>query len=99
MTLLPTDEPWVGRALAVVFALALLAPVFAWAAGAVGYAEPLDHAAEATGATDDARTVLPGLFPGYAVPGLGSGVGTLLAALAGTGLTLALAVGLGRVLG
>lgn len=93
------EEPWVRRALLVVLALALLAPVFAWASGAVGYSEPLDNAAEATGATDHAESLLPGLLPGYSVPGLGTGLGTLGAALAGTAVTLGVALGLGRVFG
>lgn len=98
MTVALAEEPWVRRALLVVLVLALLAPVFAWTAGAVGYSEPLENAAEATGATDDAETLLPGLLPDYSVPGLGPGLGTLGSALAGTALTLAVALGLGRLL-
>jgi cobalt/nickel transport protein len=98
VTALVPDPSWLRRGLAVVFVLAALAPAASWAAGAVGYAEPLDRAAEATGAADDARTVVPAPLPDYSVPGLGAGPGTLGAALAGTGLTLAAAVGLARVL-
>ncbi|MEF8825795.1 MAG: metal transporter, partial [Halapricum sp.] len=50
--------------------MALLAPVFAWAAGQVGYTEPLELAAEETGATDDADPVTTGPFPDYSVPGV-----------------------------
>jgi cobalt/nickel transport protein len=78
--------------------LVLLAPVFAWAAGAVGYAEPLENAAEATGAVDAATTTLPALLPDYAVPGLDGPLGTLVAAAVGTALTLAVTVGAGRLL-
>ncbi|WP_247005864.1 PDGLE domain-containing protein [Halorientalis litorea] len=89
------------RVLAVVALVVLvaLAPVFAWAAGQVGYAEPLENAAEETGAADDARPVHDGLLPDYGVPGLGSAAGTLVAAAVGTALTLAVATGIGRVLG
>jgi cobalt/nickel transport protein len=90
--------PWFRRALLGVLVLVVLAPVFGWAAGAVGYAEPLENAAEATGAADDATTINPGLFPDYGVPGLGSSLGTLVSAVAGTGLTLAVALGTGRLL-
>ncbi|SFR87144.1 cobalt/nickel transport protein [Halomicrobium zhouii] len=92
------DRSWFRTGLAILLVLVLLAPVFGWAAGQVGYAEPLDNAAEATGATDAAETVNPGLMPDYGVPGLGAAPGTLLAALVGTALTLVLATGMGRVL-
>jgi len=94
---LPT-RPWVRRAVAGVLVLVLLAPVFAWAAGAVGYAEPLEHAAAATGAGDDAVSIAPALLPDYSVPGAPAPVGTLVSALVGTALTLVVAVGAGRVL-
>jgi cobalt/nickel transport protein len=93
----PTDS-WRGRALLVLLLLVALAPVFGWASGAVGYAEPLENAAEATGATDAASPPTTGVFPDYAVPGLGHPLGTLASAAIGTGLTLAVAVGAGRLL-
>ncbi|PSQ05103.1 metal transporter [Halobacteriales archaeon QS_4_69_31] len=89
---------WRATAALVLLALVVLAPVFGWAAGQVGYAEPLENAAEATGATDDADPVHTGLLPGYTVPGTPTALGTLVAALVGTALTLAVATGLGRVL-
>jgi cobalt/nickel transport protein len=82
----------------VLLVLVFLAPVFGWASGAVGYAEPLENAAEATGAADAASTTSPGVFPGYTVPGLDSSLGTLVSAIAGTALTLVVAVGAGRLL-
>jgi cobalt/nickel transport protein len=90
--------PWVRPALAVVFALAVLAPVFGWASAAVGYAEPLWNAAETVGAAGAERTLIPGLFPDYSVPGLPGPLGTLVAAVVGAGLTLAITTGIGRVL-
>ena len=90
---------WLPRALAVLLVLAVLAPVFGWAAGAVGYAEPLENAAEATGATDDAESIASAPLPDYSVPGLGGATGTFVSAVVGTGLTLAVAAGLGRLLG
>jgi cobalt/nickel transport protein len=91
------DRPWVRRALLVVLLLVSLSPAFAWAAGAVGYAEPLEHAAAATGAADHERTLLSAPLPDYTVPGTGPGVGTLVSGLVGTALTLLLALALGRV--
>lgn len=90
---------WLPRALVVLLVLALLAPVFGWAAGAVGYAEPLENAAEATGATDDAEPVAGAPLPDYSVPGLGGAAGTFVSAVVGTGVTLAVAAGIGRLLG
>jgi cobalt/nickel transport protein len=90
-------DGWVRRAVAGLLVLVLLAPVFAWAAGAVGYAEPLEHAAATTGAADDAAST-PSPLPDYSVPGLPAPVGTLVSALVGTALTLAVAFGVGRAL-
>jgi len=92
-------DDWLPRGLAILFVLVLLAPVFGWAAGQVGYAEPLENAAEATGATDDAESVGVAPFPDYAVPGLESTAGTFLSAVVGTALTLLVAGALGRLLG
>ncbi|MFC7132513.1 MULTISPECIES: metal transporter [Salinibaculum] len=91
------EKPWVRRGLAVVLVLALLAPVFAWASGAVGYSEPLENAAEQTGAADEAEPS-PSLFSGYGIPGLGSGLGTLAAAVVGSALTLLAALAYARLL-
>ena len=93
-----THRSWLVPALGALALLVLAAPVFAWAAGAVGYTEPLTLAAEATGAGDDAQTTLPGLLPDYTVPGLPAPVGTLLSGLVGTALVLVLGTALGRTL-
>lgn len=89
---------WGRGAVLCLLVLVLLTPVFGWASGAVGYAEPLENAAEATGASDDTRTIHPGLFPDYAVPGLGFPLGTLVSAAAGTALAMLVAFGAGRLL-
>lgn len=81
-----------------ILVLVVLAPVFGWAAGAVGYAEPLENAAEETGAAGAAGSINPALLPDYSVPGLGAPLGTLVSAVVGTALTLAVALGAGRVL-
>lgn len=90
--------PWVRQALLGLFVLVVLAPVFGWASGVVGYAEPLENAAEETGATDAARQINPSPFPDYSVPGLSSPLGTLISSVVGTTLTLAVALGIGQLL-
>lgn len=92
------SDSWGRRALLGLLVLVVLAPVFGWASGVVGYAEPLENAAEETGASDAADPISPGLLPDYSVPGLGSPLGTLVSAVVGTGLTLAVAAGVGRLL-
>jgi cobalt/nickel transport protein len=91
-------RPWVRRGLAFVFVLVVLAPAFGWASGAVEYAEPLENAAEATGAAEHAETLNAGLLPDYGVPGVNPHLGTFVAGLVGTALTLGVTLGLGRVL-
>ena len=86
-----------GRALLTLLVLTALAPVFGWAATSVGYAEPLEHAAAATGAAG-AATASVSLLSGYSLPGLSGGAGTLAAAVLGTILTLGVGVGVGRLL-
>ena len=92
------SDSWGRRALLGLVVLVVLAPVFAWASGVVGYAEPLENAAEKTAASDAADSITPGLFPDYSVPGLGSPLGTLVSAVVGTALTLTVALGTGRLL-
>lgn len=89
---------WVRRAVFVLLVLVILAPVFGWAAGAVGYAEPLENAAETTGAADAATTLNPGVLPDYSVPGLADPAGTFVSALVGTTLTLGVGIGVGHLL-
>lgn len=92
------SDSWMRRALLGLLVLVVLAPAFGWASGVVGYAEPLENAAEATGAADAAAPIAPGLLPDYAVPGLDAPLGTLVSAAVGTGVTLAVALGAGRLL-
>lgn len=92
------SDSWGRRALFGLLVLVVLTPVFGWASSVVGYAEPLENAAEETGAADAARSVHPGFLPDYSVPGLSAPVGTLVSAVVGTALTLAVAIGTGRLL-
>lgn len=89
---------WQRRSLAGLFGLVLLAPACAWAATRTGYAEPMDNAAALAGVASEAVPTGVAVFSGYALPGLGTYAGTLGGALVGTGLTLVLALAVGRVL-
>jgi len=89
---------WQRRSLALLLALVLLAPVCAWAATRVGYAEPMTNAAELAGVASEAAPTGHSLFSGYALSGLGTYAGTFGGALLGTGLTLVLALAIGRLL-
>ena len=95
----PSLPEWLPRALVILLALTLLAPVFGWTAGAVGYAEPLENAAEETGAVGSAQPVEIAPLPDYGVAGLGSAAGTFVSAVVGTALTLVVALGIGQLLG
>lgn len=73
-------------ALLVIGVLIVLSPLFAWAAGKVGYMEPLEHAAEKQEA--HGNSLFSGLFPDYTVPGLNIYLGTLIAGIVGVLVTL-----------
>lgn len=92
------QKPWVRRALAAVVVLALLSPMFAWAAGQVNYAEPLENAAEVTGASEHAESHFGGVLPDYTVPGTNTHLGTAIAGLVGSALVFLLALGFGKLL-
>lgn len=89
---------WVKAAVGIILVMVVLSPVFAWAAGVVNYAEPLENAAEAVGAADAARTIYSGLLPAYTVPGLGTYVGTFVSGLVGVVIVFAVMVAVGRAL-
>ncbi|WP_435066917.1 PDGLE domain-containing protein [Haloplanus sp. C73] len=89
---------WQRRSIGGLLCLVALAPVFAWAANRVGYAEPMDNAVELAGASSEIVSTGASLFSGYALPGFGPYAGTFGGALLGTALTFAIALGLGRLL-
>ncbi len=90
------DRDWMIKAIGGLALLVAVSPLFAIGAGAVGYIEPLEHAAELTGASDHATVIVAGLFTDYGVPGLGTATGTLVAGAFGTVLTLGVALGVGQ---
>lgn len=86
------------RGTAIVAGLAVLSPAFAWGAKRVNYTEPLEHAAETTGATAHAVTALPSLLPDYGIAGVDPYLGTLVSGFVGAGLVLAIGWLVGRPL-
>lgn len=92
------DRRWLWLGLAAVLFLVLSSPVFAWAAGSVGYTEPLEVAAERAGA--EATGAYAGIFPDYTVPigAVPGGGDILISGVIGTALTLAVTVGVGHLL-
>ena len=84
------------KALTVILILVALSPLFAYAAEAVNYSEPLENTAEEVGAEE--HPMYSGVFPDYTVPGLDPYVGTLIAGLVGTFITLFLAYALSSLM-
>ncbi len=76
-------------AMAVILAMVVLSPLFAYAAELVGYAEPLEKAAEMMGLEE--HPLYGGILPDYTVPGLDPYVGTLISAAVGTLIVFGLA--------
>ncbi len=81
-------------ALGVIAAMIAVSPLFAYAAELVGYAEPLENAAEIIGLEEN--PIYEGLLPDYTLPGLDPYVGTLIAGVVGTVIVLGLGVILTR---
>jgi len=68
----------------------ILAPLFAWAADKVGYSEPLENAAEETGA-EEGESIFSGIFPDYTIPGLNPYISAFITGLIGSVIILAIA--------
>jgi len=92
------SSQWVRRALVVLVVLALLAPVFGAAAERVGYTEPIEAAADETGASGSADSVISSPLPDYSVSGLPGPIGTLASALLGSTIVLVSMLALSRLL-
>ncbi|KYC53158.1 MAG: cobalt transport protein CbiN [Candidatus Methanofastidiosum methylothiophilum] len=84
------------QALLVIFVAILLSPLFALAADAVGYSEPLEKSAEHLGAEE--TPLYGGILPDYSVPGLDSPIGTFIAGLVGSLVTLIIMYGVTKLI-
>ncbi len=69
----------------------LLAPVFAYLAELVGYAEPLENVAEMLNVEE--KPIYSGILPDYTVEGVNPYIGTLISGAVGALLTFLLAGG------
>lgn len=92
------NADWSRRTLLLVGSLVALSPLFAWAAGVVGYAEPMGNLAAQFGAETHVYRTVPGLFPDYRVAGVGPYAGTFVSGVAGVAVTAAVALGVGQLL-
>ena len=79
------------QALLVILVAIILSPLFALAADAVGYSEPLEKSAEHLGAEES--PIYSGILPDYSVPGIDSPIGTFIAGLVGSIVTLIIMLG------
>lgn len=86
------EKPWFRKSVVVVIVLVILSPVFAWAAGLVGYSEPLENAAEKTGALEEGYALFSGFFPNYQIPGLETTIASAIAGFFGVIITFGVAV-------
>ncbi|MEZ0248832.1 MAG: PDGLE domain-containing protein [Thermoproteus sp.] len=86
------------RYLVLLLILLLISPIFGvWLANIVGYAEPLDHVAEALGLNESSIEWTP--FKDYTVPGLPDWVGYIIAGLMGIAVFIAATLLLERAAG
>ncbi|WP_092891649.1 PDGLE domain-containing protein [Halopelagius inordinatus] len=92
------NADWSRRTLLLVGSLVALSPLFAWAAGVVGYAEPMGNLAARFGADAHVYRTVPSLFPDYRVAGFGPYAGTFVSGVAGVAVTAAVASGVGQML-
>jgi cobalt/nickel transport system permease protein len=81
-------------AIVVIFAMVTVSPLFAYAAELVGYAEPLENAAEIIGLEEN--PIYEGILPDYTIPGLDPYLGTLIAGAIGTLIVLAIGYAMTR---
>jgi len=87
------------KVLIVLGVMILVSPVFAWGAEVVGYAEPLENAAEHLGAMEHEYAIISGIFPDYTIPGANPYASTIVAGIVGCLIVLGLGLVIGKALG
>jgi hypothetical protein len=90
-------QKWRG-ALIAILVMILVSPFFAWAAEAVGYAEPLENAAEHLGAMEHEYAIISGVLPDYTIPGADPYASVMVAGAVGCLIVLGLGWIMGKVL-
>ena len=88
---------WRGVLIAI-FLMILVSPFFAWGAEIVGYAEPLENAAEHLGAMEHEYAIISGLIPDYTIPGANPYTSAIAAGIVGCLIVLGLGLVVGKVL-
>lgn len=68
--------------------MVILAPFFVWAADHVNYSEPLENAAEETGAHEHEDSFFKGIFSEYAIPGIDKFASALVSGIIGCAIIL-----------
>jgi len=86
------------KVLIVIAVMILVSPVFAWAAEVVGYAEPLETAAEHLGAMEHEYAIISGILPDYTIPGANPYASTIVAGIVGCLIVLCLGLVIGKAL-
>ena len=86
------------KVLIVIAVMILFSPFFAWAAEVVGYAEPLENAAEHLGAMEHEYAIISGLIPDYTIPGANPYASAIVAGIVGCLIVLGLGLIMGKVL-
>ncbi|MCU4139536.1 MAG: ABC-type Co2+ transport system [Methanophagales archaeon] len=95
--MLESLKEWKG-ALIVIGILLLLTPLFAWAADLVGYAEPLENAAEHLGAMEHETAIISGILPDYTIPGANPYASAIVAGIVGCVIVLVIGILVGKAL-
>ena len=95
--MLESLKEWKG-ALIVIGILLLLTPLFAWAADLVGYAEPLENAAEELGAMEHETAIISGILPDYMIPGANPYASAIVAGIVGCVIVLVIGILVGKAL-
>ncbi len=85
--------------LIVISVMILVSPFFAWASEVVGYAEPLENAAEHLGAMEHEYAIISGIIPDYTIPGANPYASTIVAGIVGCLIVLGLCMVIGKALG
>jgi hypothetical protein len=83
------------KAIVAIGIMLILSPLFAWAADKVGYAEPLEKAAEHLGVEEHATI---SIFPDYTIPGADPYASALIAGIFGCIVVLLVCLWIGKAL-
>ncbi|PTD94798.1 metal transporter [archaeon SCG-AAA382B04] len=92
------NKSWIRKSSLFILSMILVSPLFAWAANAVDYSEPLENAAHQIGAIGEGYSLFSGIFPEYSLPGTNIVLDTAVAGFFGVLVTFGLAWSIGRII-